>query len=333
MKLACAAVVALGSFASFSAAPVFTQSSVIDIGTLGLGSSVLWAVNDHDEAVGWSEIVGPDTEHAILWRDGQLIDLGLLPGDTISRANDINARGQIVGISADLNLARGHAVLWDKGEPIDLSLPNETCAAAAINDHGVIVGHCSVPMIWRGRTPAPLAALPGTRFGGALDLNDAGVIVGLLRNAEGREQPVRWRRGTPEALPLPPQATGGSAEAINARGQIAGHVITPDGREPVLWDRDGVVPLAGAWGAFFGFAWGINNRGDVAVHAFTSPNSEFGAYVWRAGVFQRLEPLGSVKDINERGTAVGRLFLADQVEHGAVWPKASIRIPVPGGVG
>jgi hypothetical protein len=58
MKLACAAVVALGSFASFSAAPAFTQSSVIDIGTLGLGSSVLRAVNDHDEAVGWSEIVG-----------------------------------------------------------------------------------------------------------------------------------------------------------------------------------------------------------------------------------------------------------------------------------
>lgn len=334
MKLACATAVVVGSFASFLAVPVSSQSPVIDIGTLGLGSSALWAVNDRDEAVGWSEITGPDTEHAILWRDGELIDLGLLPGDTLSRANDINEHGQIVGISANINLARGHAVLWEKGQPIDLSVPNESCSAAAINNRGDIVGNCSVPMIWRARTPAPLATLPGTRLGQALDLNDAGVIVGQLGDAGGRPIPVRWVRGAPEALPLPPHAVrGGSAEAINARGQIAGYIMTAQDVEPVVWDRDGVRPLAGVWGGFSGLAWGINNRGEIAIHAFSSPNSELGAYVWRAGVFQRLEPLGSAKDINERGTVVGRLLIDNLTEHGAVWPKASIRIPAnPGGV-
>ena len=146
--------------------------------------------------------------------------------------------------------------------------------------------------------------------------------------------PVRWVRGAPEALPLPAHAVrGGSAEAINARGQIAGYVMTAQGVEPVAWDRDGVRPLAGAWGGLSALAWGIDNRGEIAVHVFAWPNGDFGAYLWRAGVFQRLEPLGSVKDINERGTAVGRLILPDQAEHGAVWPKASLRIPKnPGGV-
>ena len=59
-------VAALGSFASFVVAPLLAQSSVIDIGRLGPESSFLWAVNDRNQAVGWSELAGRDTEHAIL---------------------------------------------------------------------------------------------------------------------------------------------------------------------------------------------------------------------------------------------------------------------------
>jgi len=47
----------------------------------------------------------------VLWRNGYPIDLGTLPGGTISRARRINAAGEIVG---EANTASGpfHAVKW-----------------------------------------------------------------------------------------------------------------------------------------------------------------------------------------------------------------------------
>lgn len=50
-------------------------------------------------------------EVGVLWRDGEPIDLGTLPGGTISRARRLNAAGEIVG---EANSASGffHAVKW-----------------------------------------------------------------------------------------------------------------------------------------------------------------------------------------------------------------------------
>ena len=105
-------VAALASLSSFVAAPLLAQSSVIDIGTLGPESSFLWAVNNRNQAVGWSELAGRDTEHAILWQGGELIDLGALPDFPVSRARGINERGQIVGESRLTNSGESRAVLW-----------------------------------------------------------------------------------------------------------------------------------------------------------------------------------------------------------------------------
>ena len=333
-RLRVCVVTALGSFASFVVAPLVAQTSVIDVGTLGFGSSYLLAVNNRNEAVGYSEVSGLDTNRAMLWRDGQLIDLGVLPGLDLSVAADINERGQIVGFSSEFQYSRPRAVLWQEGQAIDITPAEyESCRALAINNRGDIVGQChSVPVLWRGGTVIPLSMLPGTRFGAAIDINDAGVIVGTLSTA-ANGIPVRWTDGTPEALALPAGALGGYAAAINERGQIAGYVQNPGFYDPVLWERGEVAPLAGAWGLVFGYAWGLNNRGDVAVHAFTGPITEYGGHIWRGGTFHRLEPTGSLNDINERGVAVGRVLIEGTAEaHGAVWPKASTLVAVHGGV-
>ena len=142
-RLRVCVIAALGSFASLVVAPLLAQSSFIDIGTLGPGSSFLWAVNNQNDAVGWSEIAGSDSEHAILWRDGALIDLGVLPGFDVSGAFGINDRGQIVGASTSFDPRETRAVLWEDGRPIDVTPPGfGDCSAAAINNGGMIVGRC-----------------------------------------------------------------------------------------------------------------------------------------------------------------------------------------------
>ena len=79
--------------------------------------------------------------HATLWSDGATIDLGTLPGGTLSMATGINDRGDIVGWSTYGGTGYSHAFLWSDGVMIDLgTLGGTTSQANDINNHGVIVG-------------------------------------------------------------------------------------------------------------------------------------------------------------------------------------------------
>ena len=62
--------------------------------------SAAYGLNDAGQVVGWSEAV--DGNHAFLWDDGQMIDLGS------GTAVDINNAGQIVGWS-------NRASIWSDG--------------------------------------------------------------------------------------------------------------------------------------------------------------------------------------------------------------------------
>jgi probable HAF family extracellular repeat protein len=324
-------IVALASFASLVVSPLLAQSAFVDVGTLGFGSSYLLAVNNRGDAVGYSEVTGLDSNRAMLWRDGRLSDLGVLPGMMLSVATDINDRGDVVGWSSEYQYQNIHAVVWRDGQIIDLTPPGDSCRASDINNRGDIVGTCgSGAVLWRDGAIVHLQGLAGGGGGSATAINDAGVIAGTIQGVG----PVLWVNGTPTALPLPPDAVGAVVAAINERRQVVGYVVRDRFYDPVLWENGQVKPLGGAWGTVFGYARGINNRGEIAVHAFVvGPITEYGGHVWRDGIFRHLESSTSVDDIDDRGVAVGRVETVGGFEsHGAIWPKAGTRIPVDGGV-
>ena len=52
-------------------------------------------------------------QHAVLFDDGTVLDLGTLPGGEYSFAYDINKRGRVVGTSWDSGEnGFSHAVMW-----------------------------------------------------------------------------------------------------------------------------------------------------------------------------------------------------------------------------
>ena len=67
------------------------------------------------------------TDHAFLYSNGTMADLGTLPGGSVSAAHGINASGQVVGY-ADTSSGYAHAFLYSNGTMTDLgTLPGGSC--------------------------------------------------------------------------------------------------------------------------------------------------------------------------------------------------------------
>jgi probable HAF family extracellular repeat protein len=124
---------------------------MIDLGTLGgdpANFSVAFGVNERSDVVGEANI-GAGTYHAFHWSAGTMTDIHPDLGLRHSRANEVNARSQIVGhVSGFYNFAtiNGRAIIWHNGTAWDLNdlVPENAGwvlrSAEGINDRGQIVG-------------------------------------------------------------------------------------------------------------------------------------------------------------------------------------------------
>jgi len=81
----------------------------------GFFSATTTAVNDSGDVVGYAGSPNIDS-HAVLWRNGMAIDLGVWPGGHYSVANGINDLGQIVGTGTVSGNNLDHALMWTVDE-------------------------------------------------------------------------------------------------------------------------------------------------------------------------------------------------------------------------
>jgi probable HAF family extracellular repeat protein len=92
---------------------------LLELARLGGARSCALALNDCGQVVGWAETAS-DAHHAALWCDGEVQDLGALPGTSHSEAWDINDDGVVVGVSSDPAQGLDRALVWQAGTMEDL---------------------------------------------------------------------------------------------------------------------------------------------------------------------------------------------------------------------
>ena len=164
-------------------------------GTLGGTRSEAQGINENGDIIGSSTLPGDTIHHAVMWRNGAMIDLQAanFPSGT-SYAWDLNDAGEVVGTYYG---GGGRSFRWTAAAGMELIAPSTEYGneALGINNTGQIVGwkppaagQQNTAYLWSSGVFQHLGTLGG-ESSVSMALNEAGTVVG--RAAGGRNGPAQ----------------------------------------------------------------------------------------------------------------------------------------------
>jgi probable HAF family extracellular repeat protein len=226
--------------------------------------------------------------HAMLWKGGIPMDLGVLKGQMYSRANGINAMGQVVGYSGqERDSTESRAFVWTgRTGMIDIgTLGGAYAQAYAINDAGFITGASQTqgmgPMVTTHAFIYQVPPAPNSRY---QRMRDLGVLGGFFS----------------------------SGMAINSYNQVAGYssINTSDDRVHAFFhDGKSMIDLGSlgtkASDTDVSVALGVNRLGQVVGYSYLASHLilQRVAFLWTrdaSGVVGKMINLNVLRSGSER---------------------------------
>ena len=258
--------------------------------------------------------------HPMEWSEAGVIDLGSLGVPSkCGNALALNDRGESVGTSENgrVDPATGvlqlRAVRWKDGQIKNLgTLGGNHSFASAINNRGQIAGFAL------NKIPDPYS------------LFDFG-ILGFTGGTQTRA--FLWQGGQVQDL----DTLGGPdawANFVNERGQVAGYSYTNSTpnqttgvptADPFLWTKGAGMIDLGTLGGTFGFAVGLNDRGQVIGQSNLAGDQSFDPFLWDGTELIDMFTAGIggnflfANSINDAGEVVGAAAFQDHPFDAAIW--------------
>jgi probable HAF family extracellular repeat protein len=288
-----------------------------DLGALpGLNSSGPNWMNAEGVVTGISQtglidpLSGTPEYDAVIWKDGQIINLGTLGGN-FSYANAINDRGQVAGFA--LNTIPDSFGLGDLCEngPFPTQMRASLWTGEAIQDLGTLGGPDSCAL-WLNQS--------GQAAGHSFTDSTLNPLTGFPS-----VHPFLWDHGTMLDVGTL-GGTFGLANAINNRGDVVGRMNLAGDltAHPYLW-REGTLKDLGTLGGTFGQATSVNDAREIVGGATNQNDQAFLAFLWRKGVMTDLgtvvgDDCSSADYISSGGQIVGTSFgCAGGPSHAFLW--------------
>jgi probable HAF family extracellular repeat protein len=258
-------------------------------------------------------MLDPYIQHVFQWKEGNVTDLGALPGGGSSCTQWINERGWIVGGSSNgtIDPLTGYpevnATLWKNGRVINLgTLGGNQSLAWSVNDRGRVAGFAL------NKIPDPFTSA-------------------VFAFGATQARAVLWQDGVMRNL----GTLGGpdsDALLVNERGQVAGMSFTNSSinaitgqptLDPFFWE-DGKMTDLGTLGGTYGYPNALNNRGQVVGFSDVAGDQSGHPFLWEEGVLKDLGTLGGsageARWINDDGDIAGYATLTgDHVVHAVLW--------------
>jgi probable HAF family extracellular repeat protein len=296
-----------GAIESF--AFIYQDGKLKNLGALGGTGSLGYGISDErrdDKDKGEREVqvtgtalTGSGADHAFLYKDNFMRDLGTLPGGTFSQGNAINRAGEIAGEADDSS--------------------------------GIVSG-----FLYKNGNMMGLPPLPGGNGGLAFGINDRGDVTGTTGTANGQSHAFLYANGRIQDLGGLPGSTYSVGRSINDAGQITGEAGVVDGstNHGFLYSKGKMTDMGLLPTGQYSTGNGLNGWGDVvgSANVFVTnppPSEPPGQYVYHAVLYSNGQlrdlnamipansgwVLNTANAINDRGQIVGTGTIAGNV-HG-----------------
>ena len=299
-----------------------------DMGALaGTNSSFAYSISENGLMTGFSEnsaidpLLGVPEVNAVLWKDGQIINLGTLEGGYESNGFAVNDRGHIAGVSVNTIVdpfspfgLQVRAFLWQAGVMKDLgTLGGPDASAYFLNERDQIAG-----ISYTNSTPNPPINFPPCQSNNGLPTQD----------------PFLWEDGSMIDLGTL-GGTCGTPNALNNKGEVVGlsNLAGDLSFHPFRWTKAEGMKDLGTFGGSSGQANWINEAGEIVGFATSQGDQALFAFIRRNGVLINLgtakgDMCSAALGINSRSQVVGLLSnactFAAADRRASLWEKGHV---------
>lgn len=309
--------------------PTLTQYSVTDLGTLPGGNfSQPFSINKYGLVSGSSSLAD-GSQHATLWLDGLMGDIGAL------------------GLGGPNSIAFGDNESFQSTGEAETSTPDPNG-----EDFCGFGTHLTcLPFLWQEGKMVQLPALGGNN-GGANAINNWGKVGGFAENSTPDSgcpapqilqfKPAVWEKGVIHRLPTVGGDPDGVVYNLNDNGQVVGASGTCTTFNPnflnnllavhaLLWENGKATDLGDLGGqtgqAGGNAAYDVNNRGEVVGGSDLAGDTTFHAFLWTRKT--GMQDLGTLSgdlasngiSINAGGSVVGVSLDANFNPRAFLWEK------------